>query len=144
VTESLQSATAALDRVLSETRRVLGTLDAPHDSPTADARRGTGEAADGRVQAVVVSPNELGALHLDSAVRDLPAEELASYVLTAVNAAFADFTAQAAASREVVPADPAVLAHRLREVQEESMRNMAALCTAMTDALLAVRTAARP
>jgi hypothetical protein len=142
---ALAAGTDALERVLGETRRVLeavGARGAAGAGVPASARRpirGTGEAADGRIRATVVSPTRVESIHLDDTVRELDPDALATAVRSAVNRAFDDLTARAA----VPSVRPEVLAERLRTVQEESLRSMAAVCAALTEALSSVQAAVR-
>jgi hypothetical protein len=83
----------------------------------------------------VVSTDQVESLHLDPRLLRSDCGDLTEQVLTAVNAAFADFNARTTARAPAVTTDPVVLADRLRGIQEESLRSMAAVTTALTDAL---------
>lgn len=126
----------ALDRVLGLTRAAVESMRGQEAAvPDPDDVRGTGEAAEGRVRATVVSTDQVESLHLDPRLLRSDCGDLTEQVLTAVNAAFADFNARTTARAPAVTTDPVVLADRLRGIQEESLRSMAAVTTALTDAL---------
>ncbi|MGE5291939.1 MAG: YbaB/EbfC family nucleoid-associated protein [Micromonosporaceae bacterium] len=124
---------AELDQMLSQARKTLESLRSER-MPGADAR-GIGEAADGRVRAVAASPGRLESLELDPRVMRMPSKDLAQQVLTAVNAALNDLAAQAPSAEGMALPDPAELAAAVADIQQQSVRQMAAISQALTAAV---------
>jgi DNA-binding protein YbaB len=101
--------------------------------------RGEGEAAEGRVRAVAVTGGRIASLELDPRVMRSTPEELAGYLTEALNAALDALRAQASAEQgEAVP-DPAVLLERLREVQNEGLRQLSVMSQGINDALASIQ-----
>jgi DNA-binding protein YbaB len=114
------------DRMLQETRKMLdGVRSGAAAPPDQDAppAEGNGEAADGRVKAVAVTGGRLKSIELDPRMMRLASAELAEHIVTAVNAALADLRAKATAEDAAI--DPEALARHVREVQDQSLRQMA-------------------
>jgi DNA-binding protein YbaB len=124
---------AELDQMLSQVRRTLESLRSSR-TPAGDAR-GVGEAADGRVRAVAAGPGRLESLELDPRVMRMPSQDLAQQVLTAVNAALDDLAAQAPSAEGMAVPDPAELAAAVADIQQQSVRQMAAISQALTAAV---------
>src|SRR5262249_2294083 len=127
-----------LDDLLRQTSELLGTVRAgraARDGEQAD-RTGTGEAADGRVQATVGNGDQLTALRWDPRSVGLDSETLCGHIVEAVNAAVADLREQGAADGIEAPAvDTAELSSRLDELRTDSVRQMVAFTQAMDDVL---------
>jgi DNA-binding protein YbaB len=141
VAEDLGFGTEALDRLLADTRRTLESMTAarPDNAAEPDEVRGTGEASDGQVRATVVSAGEVESLRIDPRLLRLGSEALSEQVMLAVNAAFADHRARASGPTPDAPVDPQQLAGQLRDLQDQSVRSMAAFSTAMADVLSRIR-----
>jgi len=69
----------------------------------------------------------------------MPSKELADQVLTAVNAALDDLAANAPSPDGVVAVDPQVLAAQVAEIQDQAIRQMAAISQAIGAAVARVR-----
>src|SRR5262249_40087051 len=96
VTGGGELAAQGLDDLLSQTSELLDPVRAgraARDGQQAD-RTGSGEAADGRVQATVGSGYQLTALRLDPRMMRLDSETLCEHIVEAVNAAVADLRGQ--------------------------------------------------
>jgi DNA-binding protein YbaB len=124
---------AELDQMLSQARKTLESLRSsrPQD---ADAR-GTGEAAGGQVRVVAASPGRLESLELDPRVMRMPSKDLAAHVLAAANAALDDLAAQAPSAAGISVPDPGELAAAVADIQQQSVRQMAAISQAITAAV---------
>jgi hypothetical protein len=127
---------AQVDQLLAQLRQTLDTMRP--GSPEAGAARedAAGEAADGRVRAVV-RDGRLESVRLDPRVMRLSSEDLGEQIVTAVNAALAAARQPAAGVPATV--DPARLAEQLREVQHASVRQMSAFGQAIEDVLARMR-----
>ena len=132
-----------LEKLLGDTRRVLESMRAARagaDAQLSDAQtsdvHGEGEAAEGRVRAVVTPGPHVESLHVDPRLMRLDPESLCTEIVSALNAALADLRGKAdtaqAGERTV---DPAALSAQLRGLQEESVARMAAFGQAMNDIL---------
>lgn len=129
---------AEMDQLLSQTRR---TLQALRSSRLPDAAaRGEGESANGRVRAVAAG-GRLQSVELDPRVMRLPSHDLAAHVVAAVNAALDDLAAQAPTAGDLAVPDPKELAAAVAEVQEQSVRQMAAISQAIAAAVQRVKDA---
>jgi DNA-binding protein YbaB len=134
--------TAALDRLLSDARRTLESMRV-NEPIEADELRGEGQAADGLVKASVVSAGEVDSVELDPKALRLGSTVLAGHLRDAVNAAFADLRAKAREQGQAGAVDTAGLADTLRDLQDESVRSMAAFNDAMAGVLARLRESER-
>lgn len=126
---------AEMDQLLSQTRRTLESL---RSSRLRDGgARGEGISANGRVRAVAAG-GRLQSIELDPRVMRLASKDLAAQVVAAVNAALDDLAAQAPTVDLAVP-DPDELAAAVAEVQEQSVRQMAAISQAIAAAVQRVK-----
>ncbi|WP_412541353.1 YbaB/EbfC family nucleoid-associated protein [Longispora sp. K20-0274] len=114
---------ASIDQILASTRGMLEAMRAGVGPATEEPVEGTGQSADGRVQAVAVAPGTIRSIELDPRLMRLPSAELAEQITQAVNAALDSLRSQAVAG--ALPADPALLSEQLAELQTESARTMA-------------------
>ncbi|MCO6011602.1 YbaB/EbfC family nucleoid-associated protein [Actinoallomurus purpureus] len=105
------------------------------DAPASADVRGEGDAADGQVLAVA-SRGRLTRVEVAPRLMGSPAEELASDILTAVNAAFDDLRAHLPTAEAI---DPAVLAARLGEFQEQALLSMSKITEAISGAMEKLR-----
>ena len=127
-----------LEKLLGDTRRVLESMRAARAEAGAQPSdvHGEGEAAEGRVRAVVTPGPHVESLHVDPRLMRLDPESLCTEIVSALNAALADLRGKAdtaqAGERTV---DPAALSAQLRGLQEESVARMAAFGQAMNDIL---------
>jgi DNA-binding protein YbaB len=139
-----QFGTEALDRLLADARRTLESMrsGAPEPSELSEIR-GAGEAADGLVKASVVSVGQVDTIELDPRALRLGSELLAGHLRDAVNAAFADLRAKATAESDEVAVDSAGLAESLQDLQNQSVRSMAAFNDAMAGVLARLRESER-
>jgi hypothetical protein len=101
------------------------------DGAESEPVEGVGEAADGLIRAVAVS-GQLSGLYVDPAALHMGAGALAQEIVYAVNAAMADLQEQTAGAFGAPDLD--ALAGQLKEVQEESNRQMGMFLDALTDA----------
>jgi DNA-binding protein YbaB len=138
VADDLGRATDAVDRLLAETARTLESMRAA-GSPAADGEpvRGTGTAADERIQAVATAANRIDSIRLDPRLMRLGSEDLAEEIVKAVNAALADFQAQTQAMS--APVDPEEFAGQLRQLREDSVRGMVSVTSALGEVLGQIR-----
>jgi YbaB/EbfC DNA-binding family protein len=142
-----QSPVDALDRMLTETRRVLAAVRSGGGAPAvADPAgdpplRGEGSGADGLVRAVVTQGGRLESVAIDPRLLRQGVEALGEQLVAAVNAALDDLAAQAP------PADPSAdlagLSSRLESLQDQSVRQMAMFSQAMNDVVAHLRSAGR-
>jgi hypothetical protein len=127
---------SGLDRLLGQTVQALeqlrGTPVDGDDGSEAEPLEGIGDAADGLIRAVAVSGGQLAGLYLDPAVMQMSAPTLAEEIVAAVNAAMADLQEQVAGAFGTPDLD--ALAGQLKEVQEESNRQMGLFLDALTEA----------
>lgn len=123
------------DRMLSETRQLLEQVRSGQAPPPGDwdeqAVEGRGEAAQSRIRVVAGVGGELTSIELDPRVMRMSSEELAAELITAVNAALRDLRSQTRASDVAI--DPAVLAERLKEAQDQGLRQMVLFTQSLDD-----------
>jgi len=127
-----------LEKLLGDTRRVLESMRAARAGAGTQPSdvRGEGEAAEGRVRAVVTPGPHVESLHVDPRLMRLDPESLCTEIVSALNAALADLRGKAdTAQAGERTADPAALSAQLRGLQEESVARMAAFGQAMNDIL---------
>ncbi|GAB7045943.1 YbaB/EbfC family nucleoid-associated protein [Catenuloplanes indicus] len=103
-------------------------LDDPHAT-------GVGMAADGLIRAQMGADGRLVGLSLDERTASLPRHELQQEIIEAVNAAWASLRGAGEAEAAVSAIDPAALAARLAEVQEQGMRSMHRITEGLADAM---------
>jgi hypothetical protein len=124
----------ALDALLDRTRQALNEVSV--DLPgTGSSLQAEGAAAGALVQATV-SPNQVESVRIDPRAMRLGSTWLAAQVNSAINAAFAELR-QVAGLEEVrreAQARAAAVSARLQEAQDDSMRSMARIASALTDA----------
>jgi hypothetical protein len=125
---------SGLDRLLGQTMQALDQLRGTPAGEDVESEplEGIGEAADGLIRAVAVSGGQLAALYLDPGVTRMSPGTLAEEIVAAVNAAMADLQEQVAGAFGAPDLD--ALAGQLKEVQEESTRQMSSFLDALTDA----------
>jgi DNA-binding protein YbaB len=128
-----------LDRLLTQTRTMLESLGTARPADGAEEARGEGQALDGRVR-VVARAGRVDELRLDPRVMRMGSEELAEHVTAAVNAALNDLASRSPAE-QTAPVDPQVLAGQIAEIQEQSVRQLAALTQAIGTAVRRVQEA---
>jgi hypothetical protein len=128
------------DRLLEDARRSLETIRS--SSPTPDPgrggepTRGTGEAGAGRITATVAAGGRLESIRMDPRALRMGSEELCEQIVLAVNAAFDDLRIKIGTEAAGESAgDPAELTDQLRDLQDQSMRQMAVYTQAINDAL---------
>jgi DNA-binding protein YbaB len=125
------------ERMLTETRQLLEQVRSGQAMPPGDAAEapaeGRGEAADGRIRVVAGVGGEVTSIELDPRVMRMASEELAAELAVAVNAALRDLRARTQATDVAI--DPAALQERLREAQDQGLRQMA-LFTQTLDELM--------
>jgi DNA-binding protein YbaB len=137
-----------LTSVLDDTRRMLDAMRARRGQPepesepvqdrAAEELRGRGEAAGGRVRAVLTR-DRIEELHLDPRLLRQGSEALGEFLVSALNEALADLAAKETADAPDSAGDPDVLAERLRQLQDESMRNMDLITQSVADVLSRLR-----
>ncbi len=131
--------TGDLDQMLTRSRELLRTMQAARPDEDAPAPEAVSEAAGGLVRVVAVN-QRLTSLELDPRVMRMASVELAEAVLAAVNGAL-DATRPAAG--EVVPMDPRQLAEEVAKIQDQGVRQMAAITDAISAAIAQVKQATR-
>jgi hypothetical protein len=129
--------TGDLDQMLTRSRELLRTMQAARPDEDAPAPEAVSEAAGGLVRVVAVN-QRLTSLELDPRVMRMASVELAEAVLAAVNGAL-DATRPAAG--EVVPMDPRQLAEEVAKIQDQGVRQMAAITDAISAAIAQVKQA---
>jgi DNA-binding protein YbaB len=125
---------AEVDRLLSRTKTMLESLGSARPAGAAEDRSGVGEAADGRVR-VVAADGRVKSLKLDPRLMRAGSEELAEHVLAAVNAALDDMAAKVPSADDISVPDPKALAAQVSEIQEQSVRQLAAISQAISAAV---------
>ena len=129
-----EQAKQALDAV-----RAGGRPEGAEPAEPAEPVQGTGTAADGQVKATVGAGGRVEEITVSPRLLREGIEAVCEQIVVAVNAGLDDLRAKAREQQPAGAADPAALAGQLRELQDESMRRMAAYSQALTDALTAVR-----
>lgn len=137
---------SGFDRLLEQTRQALASvrLAGTPAEPGEVEMTGVGAAADGQVRATVLAGGRLESLQVNPRLLRNGIESVCEQIIVAVNAALDDLRDQAAAQGAAqVPAggvvDPAALAGRLRELQDQSVRQMAVFSQAMNDVVAQLR-----
>jgi DNA-binding protein YbaB len=119
-----------LDRMLTETRKLLGQAQPGTSGEPAEGR---GSAADGRIRVVAGPGGEITSIELDPRVMRMASQELAEHLTEAVNQALRELRAQATTADTAIP--PEVLAQRLAEVQDQGLRQMAVFTQSLQDVM---------
>lgn len=124
------------ERLLEDTRRVLEQIrSGDGEVPDEEEVHGEGEAADGQVRAVVVTGGRLKSLSVDPRAMRMGSAALCEQIVVAVNAALDDLRGKAAGQPVTSAADPAALAERIRDLQNESVRQMDRFSQGIADVL---------
>ena len=97
----------------------------------AEPVEGHGEAADGLIRVKALPGGKLAELELDPRVMRMDSTSLSEAIVEAANAALADLTEQL--RNGLAGPDLNALADQLKEVQQESTRNMSTFLDALTD-----------
>lgn len=117
----------AIDQLLTDTRRALETMrsgqQAADPAEPAEPVTGEGDAADGKVHAVVTLPGEVQSLTMDPRVLRAGSESVCEAVVEAVNAALSDLRGKATTDVGA-PVDLEQLSGDLEAVQHESLQTM--------------------
>lgn len=126
-----------LDHMLTEARRTLASMRSgaapdPEDLPDVE---GVGEAADGYVKVTAEPGGRLKAVQLNPRAMRMASEELGEHLVAAANAALADLRAKSADAGAAEAVDTAALSQQVEQVQNEGMRQMAAISQAVSDAI---------
>ncbi|MEV5749972.1 YbaB/EbfC family nucleoid-associated protein [Actinoallomurus sp. NPDC052308] len=124
---------AEVDDLISRTRNVLESLGTAGSGGAREVR-GVGESPDGRVKAVAVA-GHIESLELDPRVMRMPSQELAEHITAAVNAALDGLAAQPPPAEQPALPRPEVIAAQLAEIQEQSVRQLAAISEAISAAV---------
>jgi hypothetical protein len=153
---------SGLDRLLGQTMQALDQLrgapadgavsvgsadgavsvgSADGDGEESEPIEGVGEAADGLIRAVAAAGGQLAGLYLDPAVLQMGAAALAEEIVAAVNAAAVDLQEQMAGAFGAPDLD--ALAGQLKEIGEESNRQMSSFLDALTEAQQRIANQAR-
>jgi DNA-binding protein YbaB len=133
---------SGLDRLLGQAMQALNQVRGADDgSPDAEPIQGFGEGADGMIQVTAETGGRLTGIELDPRVLRLTTVDLAQELVVAVNAALADL--QARIQDAVAGPDLNSLAEQLKEVQEQSTRQMGTFLQALTDAQERIAAAGR-
>jgi hypothetical protein len=111
---------SGLLRLLAETTSALESVRSG-ESPI-----GTGHAADGLIVVHASLPGRVTGIRLDPAALDLPPDELAAELTSAVNAALADLPSGSP--------DLAGLGAELRDIQSRTSQQLSAFTSALLDA----------
>ncbi|MEH1168087.1 YbaB/EbfC family nucleoid-associated protein [Micromonospora sp. CPCC 205539] len=137
---------AEFDRLFQQTRQALASMRATGpapDDPAAEPARGAGSAAGGQVEVVVVG-QRVESVTLDPRALRMGAEMLGEQITLAINSALDDLRLQAGEAAVDAPeVDPAALGRQLDDLQNESVRSMAAMTEALTDAVRRIQQTAR-
>ena len=125
---------SGLDRLLGQAMQALGQARGVGTEEGEDAEpiQGHGEGADGMIQVIAETGGRVTGIELDPRVMRLSTVDLATELVVAINAALADLQSRI---RDAVAApDLDALAAQLKEVQEQSTRQMGTFLQALTDA----------
>lgn len=140
----LNLSTSGVDHLLAQTRQVLEKMRAPaapdavsdgeSDAESgAEPMRGEGNAADGKVHAVVATPGRIESLEMDPRLMRDGSEAVCSAIVTAVNAALQDLQDKALGA--AAPADFGDLSGDLEQLQAESLDSAHLMFGALQDAM---------
>jgi DNA-binding protein YbaB len=122
-----------MSRMLEQTMQALDTARGVRvgGDENAEPVEGHGEAADGLIRVKALPGGKLTELELDPRVMRMDSTSLSDAIVTAANAALADLTEQLRDG--LAGPDLNTLADQLKEVQQESTRNMSTFLDALTD-----------
>ncbi|MEV7331678.1 YbaB/EbfC family nucleoid-associated protein [Micromonospora sp. NPDC093244] len=133
------------DRLFQQTRQALASMRSTGQVPDGldvEPARGTGSAAGGQVEVVAVG-QRVESVTVDPRALRMGAEMLGEQITLAVNAALDDLRLAAGEAADAPAVDPVALGQQLDELQNESVRSMAAMTDALTDAVRRIQQAAR-
>ncbi|MGV9215677.1 YbaB/EbfC family nucleoid-associated protein [Micromonospora sp. RB23] len=133
------------DRLFQQTRQALASMrstGAVPDGLDVEPARGTGSAAGGQVEVVAVG-QRVESVTVDPRALRMGAEMLGEQITLAVNAALDDLRLAAGDAADAPAVDPVALGQQLDELQNESVRSMAAMTDALTDAVRRIQQSAR-
>ncbi|MFC8297037.1 YbaB/EbfC family nucleoid-associated protein [Micromonospora orduensis] len=133
------------DRLFQQTRQALASMRSTGQVPDGldvQPARGTGSAAGGQVEVVAVG-QRVESVTVDPRALRMGAEMLGEQITLAVNAALDDLRLAAGEAADAPAVDPVALGQQLDELQNESVRSMAAMTDALTDAVRRIQQAAR-
>ncbi|HEV7708864.1 MAG TPA: YbaB/EbfC family nucleoid-associated protein [Asanoa sp.] len=123
--------TGDLEATLAQARRMLDALAAGGGAPDPEAETGgQGSALDGLVAVRASGAGRIEWVEIDPRAGRVPLGDLAEAITEAVNAALAD-----ASSSESLSVDFGALAGQVRQMQDDSMRQMARFTGALDDAM---------
>jgi DNA-binding protein YbaB len=122
-----------MSRMLEQTMQALDTARGVRvgGDENAEPVEGHGEAADGLIRVKALPGGKLAELELDPRVMRMDSTSLSEAIVEAANAALADLTEQL--RNGLAGPDLNSLADQLKEVQQESTRNMSTFLDALTD-----------
>jgi DNA-binding protein YbaB len=144
VADQVDLGVAEFERLLAETRRALAQTRAGAASePDAAGVRGTGVAAEGQVRVTARASGRVESVELEPRALRLGTQLLGEQIALAVNAALDDLQVQAAAQAGPA-ADPAGLAERMQELQDQSVRQMQLFSQGIATAISQITAAAGP
>ncbi|TYB59215.1 YbaB/EbfC family nucleoid-associated protein [Nonomuraea sp. PA05] len=123
--------------MIEQARQALAAVQASSasasESPDAEPPlRGEGQAAEGKVRAVVVAGGRLASLSVDPRVMREGSEEMCAQIMAAVNAAADGLRAQVM-ERATAAAGGAEIASTLLTLQQESVRQMERFTQSLDD-----------
>jgi DNA-binding protein YbaB len=120
-----------MSRMLEQTMQALDTArGARGGDEDAEPIEGHGEAADGLIRVKALPGGKLAELELDPRVMRMDSTSLSEAIVTAANAALADLTEQL--RNGLAGPDLNALSDQLKEIQQESTRNMGNFLEALT------------
>ena len=122
------------DNLLSRARQAVADVSG---AASASAEPVVGEAADGMVRVTMVPAGELSEIKVDPKLLREGIDEVCQNIVVATNDAIRKMRA---ASRAPGSADPAALASTLRELQQDSLREMSSFSSALNDVVARLRT----
>jgi hypothetical protein len=131
------SGVEGLDQLLTDTRRVLGSLRSGGSAAPDVPVESTGVAFEEQVRATVARPGRLTGLDLGSRALRLPAEDLSAHIIAAVNSALDGLAGTE--SDAATPVDMAALSDTLADLHGESIRQMARFTSTMRDAVAQIQ-----
>lgn len=122
------------DNLLSRARQAVADVSG---AASASAEPVVGEAADGMVRVTMLPAGELSEIKVDPKLLREGIDEVCQNIVVATNDAIRKMRA---ASRAPGSADPAALASTLRELQQDSLREMSSFSSALNDVVARLRT----
>lgn len=134
---------SGLDRLLGQAMQALGQAQGAAGDSAEDSEpiHGHGEAADGMIKVTAEAGGRLAGIELDPRVLRMTTVALADELIAAVNAALADL--QGRIKDALAGPDLDSLAAQLKEVQEQSTRQMGTFLQALADAQERIASAGR-